>query len=487
LQIGKPLSPTITTLLEKHKQSLSKWLGRVIPLINKSVQSKPFPNQVRIHDYLKSFSPKLLLYGPPHNGVEAVALDLIAQLEQEKFYVRTLDLNGLVSHQETTESLITACFHELKRHPKHVLFFPRLDSWWNALPEPNQQLVLQFVKALGNTVLLATTEWELEQIPFEWGSLFPSLNTNQLGTWRMSYRLDLPSRETRCVFFSKAIQDMLLPIASEPKQDRVVLQPKPVIQKDWEGQELDCVMKEYRQHQLLIRKTYGAILDSLRKTHRLFHKLPEQSMDLERMQIRLHKNQYETNDDFMRDIQQIMNEFGTTIRSKTFLDDCIDMLEALTEEFVQQCWYFYLFKRFLEDREEIASVHDVSDVDSEPIEATQFPMMGKMENEVNGDEAEVESIVEPTPFLTNGHAEPNSHDVMEMHLSDKESDLEDLMNPCAQVERISHTNRERLVHFFVQMTDGYTTDQIHDIAVTLAGAMLENDAIDVDSIIASFS
>jgi SpoVK/Ycf46/Vps4 family AAA+-type ATPase len=476
------------SLLEKHQQSLSKWLSRVMPLINKSVQSKPFPNQVRIHDYLKSFSPKLLLYGPAHNGVEAIALDVIAQLEQEKYFVRTLDLNGLVSHHETTESLITSCFHELKRHPKNALFFPRLDSWWNALPEPNQQLVLQCVKSVGNTVLLISTEWELEQIPFEWTALFPSWTANQHGTWRIAYRLELPSTDVRRNFFTRAIHDMLRPIPFEAEKERILLHPKPVIQNDWEDQELDCVMKEYRQHQLLIRKTYGAILDSLRKAHRLFHKLPEQSLDLERMQIRLHKNHYETNDDFMRDVQQIMNEFGTTIRSKTFLDDCIDMLQGLTEEFVQQCWYFYLFKRFVEEREEIVSVHEVSDADSDPIEATQFPGVEKEECSALADEVDVESVVEPTQLPDLQHAVQSSHqEISEIHLSDGESDLEDSLKVSHPTERLSVIDQERLVHFLVQMTDGSTTEQIHDIAVTLAGALLEDDSLDVDRLIASLS
>jgi hypothetical protein len=100
----------------------------------------------------------------------------------------------------------------------------------------------------------------------------------------------------------------------------------------FDADQLQDLMKEYEIHKRKFRQVFAAILDELRKSYRTFTKVlennvfpdyqPVEHMDLMIMEDRVHANNYELPQDFMKDINLICANVlqGSNARSTNHRD-----------------------------------------------------------------------------------------------------------------------------------------------------------------------
>jgi ATPase family AAA domain-containing protein 2 len=93
------------------------------------------------------------------------------------------------------EQVIVGKFVEVKRHKPSVIYIPNIDAWYTTLRDSAALLTFEtMLKSIPPTdpvLLLATAEWEQEQIPKEViQSLFGFSRKNRMA-------IDLPSKVSR--------------------------------------------------------------------------------------------------------------------------------------------------------------------------------------------------------------------------------------------------------------------------------------------------
>ena len=180
----------------------------MIPIIKQTQRIKPAPSiedsletrdiTLWIQDYLKSFSPMLLIYGPALMGQDLLGSAIVEILEQNGFYVRSIDIGSLISVDISIESIILTAFCELKRHKLAALYLPNLHSWWNTVSETTKEIFLSMLEQTrhASLMILINMEWEYAEIPSEISSFFPSLkpslNCKKSRDWKYSYYLEAP-------------------------------------------------------------------------------------------------------------------------------------------------------------------------------------------------------------------------------------------------------------------------------------------------------
>lgn len=207
MSYGRSLPQHLVPLLQEPFGILSHWLKRTIPILKQTQKIKPAASNnenstvatLWFQDYLKAFSPRLGLYGPAYMGQDLLGSALVEMLEQNKFYVRTIDINSIVSTDLTSvDSLILSSFCELKRHQKAALYVPNLHSWWYTANPSTRDTFLSLLDQTrhASIIVLLTMEWEKEEIPFEISNLFSTFSTQQTftGDWNKAICIMEPSK-----------------------------------------------------------------------------------------------------------------------------------------------------------------------------------------------------------------------------------------------------------------------------------------------------
>ena len=185
----------------------------MIPILKQTQRIKPAPSfedssevtntgngtGLWIQDYLKSFSPMLLIYGPCLMGQDLLGSALVEILEQNSFYVRSIDIGSLISVDVSLESIILTAFCELKRHKQAALYLPNLHTWWNTVSDAAKEIFLSLLEQTrhASLMVLINMEWELSEIPSEISAFFPNLESNdpgcrKIGDWKYAYYLSAP-------------------------------------------------------------------------------------------------------------------------------------------------------------------------------------------------------------------------------------------------------------------------------------------------------
>ena len=163
--------------------------------------NQTFAAPLWIQDYLKSFCPRLAIYGLPSMGQDLLGSAMVEMLEQSGFYVRSIDISSLVSAETTTDSLVLAAFCELKRHRQAALYLPNLHAWWDSAPASTKEVFLSLLEQTRHASLMVimTMEWEADEIPSEISSFFPDLGYSQdvlrckkFGDWKFAIGLAAP-------------------------------------------------------------------------------------------------------------------------------------------------------------------------------------------------------------------------------------------------------------------------------------------------------
>lgn len=391
---GRSLPQHLAPLLKVSFEKISSWVHSVIPLLKQTQRIKPAPslddphasssNPLWIQDYLKSFAPRLAIYGPASMGQDLLGASVVEILEQGGFYVRSIDISSLISSDTTTDALILSAFCELKRHRQSALYLPNIHAWWDGASDATKEVFISLLKQTRHASLLVvmTMEWSLDEIPQEVSSFFPSIrsgdftgHSKRFGDWKVAFPLSSPDESCRERFFANLIEDFIRPTkrvtstaASVPLAFEVVEDgDKDVSEPLFDSAQLQDLLMEYESHKRKLRQVFSAILEDLRKGYRIFTKPldihlfpdyePVEHVDLMIMEDRVHSNRYDLPDGFLRDIELIKTNVleGTNARipshrdviakARKLVDSATENVQLLTQEFIQQCWYFFLFKK----------------------------------------------------------------------------------------------------------------------------------------------
>ncbi|KAJ3359310.1 hypothetical protein HDU91_004964, partial [Kappamyces sp. JEL0680] len=379
LTFGRPLPQHVFPLLEGYYGELSEWLKKVIPVLKQSQRLKPAQPMgsvvsrpaLCVQDYLKCYSPRLCLYGSPGAGQDLIGSALMAVLEEEEFYIRTVDANTLISNDSTQDSILLGSFCELKRHRRAVLYLPSLHSWWYSVQPSTRDNLLNLLDQTRHSSLfiVMTMEWLREEIPAEICSFVEMDGPGRrFGEWKLSRFIDYPDDAARRRFFDNLLADLERPEehlpddVCQPSLSLVPAKDSVAAYSETESRELYV---EFETHKRKLRQVFSAILADLRKEFKILWKLcdrvgsyrPQNPMDLARMEDRVQADLLETPDDFLNDIGLVSqtaeavkhsappNQRESLSRARALADSANEHIHHLAADFVQCCWYFYLFKR----------------------------------------------------------------------------------------------------------------------------------------------
>ena len=210
-RFGRTLPLHLLPLLKGHFDFLSKWIQKILPILKLTRTVKSIPSLesallqqpvgvLSVHDYLKSFSPKICLYGSPKMGQDLLGSSLVVILEQNDVYVKTLDISSLISNVDynSPDAAILTAFCELKRHVSSALYLPDLHSWWYTCAQSTRDTLINLLDQSRHSSLLVimTMEFEKEEIPTELHGFFSNLTTQirakNFGNWKIAYHIEEP-------------------------------------------------------------------------------------------------------------------------------------------------------------------------------------------------------------------------------------------------------------------------------------------------------
>ncbi|TXT10690.1 hypothetical protein VHUM_02195 [Vanrija humicola] len=160
-------------------------------------------------DKLRTYRPRLLVYGPAGSGQTYLGPAILHHLEG--FHVQSLDLATLMSDStRTPEAAIVQLFVEAKRHQPSIIFIPSLAQWSYTVSETTRstaRALLDGIPPSDPILLLAIVDGELDTLPPDVRAWFGFGDENRL-------KLGQPKAEEREEFFAE-----ILAAASRPPTD----------------------------------------------------------------------------------------------------------------------------------------------------------------------------------------------------------------------------------------------------------------------------
>jgi len=129
--------------------------------ISQRVNMERSTNHGFVKNDVRPLFPRLLLYGQPGMGQAMIGPALLHSLEE--FACFSIDLPTLVGDASTRshdESLFNI-MREARRNSPSILYWPRINSWWDSLPHVTRNNVIELLADLPDDVciyVLATSE-----------------------------------------------------------------------------------------------------------------------------------------------------------------------------------------------------------------------------------------------------------------------------------------------------------------------------------------
>lgn len=340
----------LSTLLRRADLQMREWFNKVRPVMDQV--------DVDTRDYLHAFSPRLAILGSVGNGQDVLGSAMVAILEEEGMYVRTVGM-------ATTEVDFVAAFLEVRRHRLAALYLPAMHSWWYATDSKRDTFLGLLDEARhSRVVVVMTMEWTQDEMPTELGTYFCNLDgrRRRVDDWRIGVVVGCPDDEVKREFFTDLMQD----VSKRRSPVSIPLEPPTLVQIDdiaeFNHEEIREITKEYETHKQRARGVYCAFLRDLKKSFKWFYK-PDyweqlegiKPIDLSIMEDRARNDCYEQGEDFLKDIDIVRKEvvIGSDTKDQKHLKRkgdkmgvyASELVDSMTKEFVRQCRYFYLFKR----------------------------------------------------------------------------------------------------------------------------------------------
>lgn len=215
------LPTQLVPLLSKQLEALKAAVDRAIPPGKKRTaleeaeyedeDGDTFEKEMMLQslDKLRTYRPRLLVYGKPGSGQTYLGPAILHHLEG--FHVQSLDLATLMSDStRTPEAAIVQLFVEAKRHQPSIIFIPSLAQWSYTLSETTRataRALLDGIPPSDPILLLAIVDGELKTLPPDVRAWFGFGDENRL-------ELGEPKAEQREEFFAE-----ILAAASRPPID----------------------------------------------------------------------------------------------------------------------------------------------------------------------------------------------------------------------------------------------------------------------------
>jgi hypothetical protein len=226
-----------------------------------------------------------------------------------------------------------------------------------------------------------------------------------------------------------------------------------------------------------------SILDELRKSFRMFTKhfdIDGDVMDFSIMEFKLNQNEYDTPEDFMTDVRLILtnalilNDSGLVSKARKMVDLALEHTQLLTTEFIDQCWYFYLFKNSqIKKKNNDSLVEDVVELSDDDTNSTsgmptQYPQSNL--NPITNSPYELQSIEEVLEY-DDPLSPNNEHDIIIPNEILRQLDEIQEETP----NKLKAEEKAKLIRFMVRISEGWNIERIEEFVVSIAGHILENN------------
>lgn len=243
------------------------------------------------HEFLKLIKksrvckPKLLITGPPGNGLQYIASATLHFLED--YNIQMLDIPTLVSESSRTmEAALVQTFAEAKKRQPSVICIPNLELWLQACPQSCLITLTTLFRSLQsneNVVLLAIADGlsraEIEDGPLAMFSFGPNIvNINE------------PSPHQRFMYF-KTVADLIKMKPSQYIESRKRKKPLPKLPVVETSQEIDengrllteeeklrLELKKFQHQDMKLKNTLkiklSGLMDLFKNRYKRFRKPP---------------------------------------------------------------------------------------------------------------------------------------------------------------------------------------------------------------------
>lgn len=157
-------------------------------------------------DKLRTYRPRILLYGEHGMGQNALGPAILHHLEG--FFVQSFDLGSLMGDAtRSVEAAIVQTFVEAKRHQPSIIYIPAFIQWISALSDVARSTVKAMLDSMSSSdpiVILAVLEGSLDLLPRDVREWFGHSGENRVNILP-------PSDAHRRAFFAELIKMMRTP------------------------------------------------------------------------------------------------------------------------------------------------------------------------------------------------------------------------------------------------------------------------------------
>jgi len=202
---AKPIEPYLAPLLQEQLNQIVKIQKNTFPLgaITKSSLANleitgGSDNENNTHfekDSTAPIAPRLLIHGMPGLGQKLFGPAILHRLEEFPMY--SIDLSSLLG-DPTARSPAEALFSKVKearRNAPSILYWPRIDSWWESLQISTVRSLVQMLEDIPDELpvyVIATSEAPRDDLPIACHELFPP---------QLSLELQIPTDKERHTFW----------------------------------------------------------------------------------------------------------------------------------------------------------------------------------------------------------------------------------------------------------------------------------------------
>lgn len=203
---SRPLSPIVSSFLQRHLQRIMKHIADIFPFLSNSDISK-----LSVFSYGPTiplvYRPRLLICGDDSSGLDHIGPAILHELE--KFPVHSIGLPSLLSDPsaKTPEEALVHIFSEARRTSPSVLFLPQFQLWWETAHQQLKAVLMTLLEELPSQlpiILLGTSSEPLSELDEDSTYIFSP---------RTVYTVDRPTIED----MSKFVEQVVETIFSIPK------------------------------------------------------------------------------------------------------------------------------------------------------------------------------------------------------------------------------------------------------------------------------
>jgi len=184
---ARPLESYVEPLLRRQFADILKLQKSMFPLTLTTVSQRVNKERAQETGFLKNnvrpISPRILLHGNAGMGQSMIGPALLHSLEE--FPCFSIDLPTLAGDASTRshDECLFNVIKEARRNSPSVLYWPRINSWWNSLPMVTTNNVIELLTDLPDDIciyVLATAEVNREDLDPELAKLFSVDNSVEM-------------------------------------------------------------------------------------------------------------------------------------------------------------------------------------------------------------------------------------------------------------------------------------------------------------------